>query len=76
MNKNIYVGITTDLERRIKEHKRGKTKSTKNRKFSKVVIVEKCESRLVAREREKYWKSGCGKEMLKNKLLRGRSSVG
>ena len=58
--------MTNDLKRRIKEHQRNKTKSTKNRGEFNVIIIENCENRQLARAREKYWKSGCGKEQLKN----------
>jgi putative endonuclease len=61
----IYVGMTDNLARRIKEHKRGRTKSTKNRGDFKIIKIEECDNRVTAREREKYWKSGCGKEQLK-----------
>lgn len=61
----IYVGMTNDVERRIKEHQGGKTKSTKNRGSFLIKIIEKCNNRSEARIREKYWKSGCGKEKLK-----------
>ena len=57
--------MTEDLNRRISEHKRGKTRSTKNKGFFSVVIIEECKTREDARKREKYWKSGCGKEVLK-----------
>lgn len=67
--------MTNDLNRRIREHKRGKTKTTKNKIISRIVIIERCDGRKLARNREKYWKSGCGKEFLKIKLW-GRSSVG
>ena len=63
--KRIYVGLTNDLERRVIEHRRGKTNSTKNRGEFSVKIIENCNSRKEARVREKYWKSGCGKERLK-----------
>jgi putative endonuclease len=62
----IYVGLTKDLNRRIKEHQRGSTRSTKNKGKFKVIKLEKCIDRVTAREREKYWKSGYGKERLKN----------
>lgn len=58
--------MTNNLNRRIKEHKRNKTKSTKNLGEFNVIIIEKQPNRIMAREREKYWKSGCGKEQLKN----------
>ena len=61
----IYVGMTDNLERRIKEHQKGRTKSTKNRGDFKIIKIEKCNDRITARKREKYWKSGCGKEQLK-----------
>lgn len=63
--KIIYVGMTDNIERRIREHKNGKTRSTKNRGDFYVEIMEECEDRKSARKREKYWKSGCGKEKLK-----------
>ncbi|NLC31028.1 MAG: GIY-YIG nuclease family protein [Candidatus Moranbacteria bacterium] len=61
----IYVGMTENLQRRINDHKRGKTRSTKNRGKFSVMIIEECQTREDARKREKYWKSGCGKEILK-----------
>ena len=60
------MGMTSDLDKRIKDHRRGKTRSTKNRGEFIVKIIEKCNSRKEARIREKYWKSGCGKEQLKH----------
>ena len=62
----IYVGMTgKSLEERMKGHKRNKTRSTKNRAILKVVEIETCSNRMTARKREKYWKSGCGRERLK-----------
>jgi len=61
----IYVGFTDCLERRLKEHNSGKTKSTKGFMPWKLIFTERCESREIARSREKYFKSGCGKEYLK-----------
>ena len=64
--------MTNDLNRRIKEHKRGKTRTTKNKVIVRVLKIERRKDRLSARKREKYWKSGCGKEFLKVKYW-GRS---
>jgi len=62
----IYVGFTGNLEKRLKEHNQGKTKSTKGFRPWDLVFNEDVETRLEARNREKYFKSGCGKEFLKN----------
>ena len=64
----IYVGITNNLEQRIKEHNIGKTKSTKGYKPWKLLHFKEAETRLEARELEKQWKSGSGKEFLKKMI--------
>jgi putative endonuclease len=61
----IYVGQTKDLEKRLKEHNNGTTKSTKGYIPWRLFFQETCENREQARIREKYWKSGVGKEKLK-----------
>ena len=61
----LYVGFTEFLERRIKEHNDGKTKSTKGFRPWILVYSEVVSTREEARKREKYLKSGCGKEFLK-----------
>ncbi|MFZ1736130.1 MAG: GIY-YIG nuclease family protein [Candidatus Moraniibacteriota bacterium] len=65
LNGTVYVGMTDNFERRLSEHKRGKTQSTRQKEILSVKIIEYCDDRLTARKREKYWKSGCGKEQLK-----------
>jgi putative endonuclease len=64
----LYKGFTTDIERRLKEHNSGKTKSSSPYKPWKLVYTEEVESREQARKREKYFKSGIGREYLKNNL--------
>ncbi len=63
--RRIYVGMSKNTNQREKDHVRGKTKSTKNKGKFVLKILEECKTRKEAREREKYWKSGCGKEKLK-----------
>ncbi len=64
----LYVGMTSDLNRRLEEHLNGKVFSTKGYRPWKLVLFEQCSSRADARNREKYLKSGSGKEWLKKKL--------
>ena len=62
----IYVGLTDNFDRRFKEHQSGKNKTTKAYRPYKILLVEKYETRQHARNREKYLKSGIGKEFLKS----------
>lgn len=71
----MYKGISNDPERRVKEHNVGKNKSTKSKKPWKLVYIEKCLNRSEAREREKYFKSGSGREKLKKLIFPDSSMV-
>lgn len=62
----IYVGLTNDLNRRVNQHNYGLNKTTKPYKPFELILCETYETRLQARKREKYLKSGIGKEYLKN----------
>ena len=62
----IYVGMTNDIERRVLEHNSGENKSTKAYKPFILIHKEQFETRIEARKREKYLKSGIGKEFLKS----------
>ena len=61
----IYVGISDNPERRIEQHNKGYNKITKPYAPFKILLIEQLDSRIEARKREKYLKSGCGKEFLK-----------
>jgi putative endonuclease len=61
----IYVGLTDNLDRRFFEHNSGKNKTTKPYKPFTLIYFEECTTRIEARFREKYFKSGIGKEKLK-----------
>ena len=73
-DKRIYVGQTSDLKKRLNEHNSGAVKTTRYFKPWRLFYSEKCSTRKIARQREKYLKSGCGKEFLKR--LRPCSSEG
>ncbi|WP_299763396.1 GIY-YIG nuclease family protein [uncultured Dokdonia sp.] len=64
----LYKGLTQDIENRLREHNSGKMKSTKGYIPWVLVYQEKIETRVEARKREKYLKSGVGREFLKKYL--------
>jgi putative endonuclease len=56
----FYIGSTQDLDRRLSEHARGHTASTRGRRPWKLVYTESFETLLEAHRREleiKAWKS-------------------
>jgi len=64
----LYKGQTNDIDKRLKEHNSGKTKSTKGHKPWKLVYFESYKTREEAVLREKYFKTGSGREFLKEKI--------
>jgi putative endonuclease len=67
-DRRIYVGFSSNLEKRIIEHNSGKTKSTKGYLPWKLLYFVEVSDRALARQKEKYYKSGIGKEFLKSLL--------
>jgi len=68
VNDNLYVGICKNIETRLNEHNNGKNRYTKGLKPWNVVYSEEFVDWKSAREKEKYYKSGVGKEYLKKIL--------
>lgn len=68
IDNRIYVGLTSNLKQRIKSHNAGYVFSTKGYRPWKLIYHEVVENRTEARIREKYYKSGVGKELLKLKF--------
>jgi len=66
IKKYIYVGMTQNFDQRIGRHNNGYEKTTKPYKPFKLIHREVYPSRIEARKREKYLKSGVGKEFLKS----------
>ncbi|WP_278034089.1 GIY-YIG nuclease family protein [Flavobacterium nitratireducens] len=66
----LYKGHTSDIDKRIIEHNSGKTKSTKGYKPWRLVYFEEFDTREEAVLREKYLKTGSGREFLKEKLIK------
>ena len=58
LDKTLYTGITTDLERRFKEHNSGKGGAyTRSKKVTKILYTEKFPTRSTALKREAEIKS-------------------
>lgn len=68
VSKQFYIGMTEDVEKRIKEHNTGKTKSTKGLRPWKLVHFEVADDRISARKREVYLKSGVGREWIRKRF--------
>ena len=65
---SIYVGMTDDLARRLREHWKGWVRSTRDRRPLEILHVIPCASRKDARRLEVYLKSGEGRLFLKMKI--------
>ncbi len=66
----LYVGYTHDLRERLKQHKSGKTWTTKRMKEIELVFYEAFKSKEDAIRRERYFKTSKGKIGLKQ-IIRG-----
>ena len=64
----LYVGSTSNIEKRLSTHNTGKVRSTKSRKPLSLIYQENYESITVARKRELFLKTGQGRKEL-NLLL-------
>ena len=61
----FYKGCTNNLERRLREHKSGHTKTTSKTVGLAVVYLENYDNIEDARKRELYLKSAAGRRFLK-----------
>jgi putative endonuclease len=59
-----YIGYTQNLERRLNENNNGICKSTKNRRPLKLVHTESFKTKSEAMQRERFFKTGKGREFL------------
>jgi len=56
LGRALYIGVTTDLARRLEEHRRGMSAHTSTYKIDRLVYVEPFETAPEAIEREKQLK--------------------
>jgi predicted GIY-YIG superfamily endonuclease len=65
---SLYKGWTSDIQRRWKEHNSGSgAEWTRKHKPIRILYLEECSSEEEALQREKYLKSGIGREWLKQR---------
>lgn len=73
INGILYKGSTQNIEERIKQHNDGLVKFTSKYKPWKLVYKEIFTTRADALSREKFFKSGKGRELLKQILAQSAS---
>jgi putative endonuclease len=64
----LYIGFSTDLRRRLKEHRAGEAFATSYRGPWRLIYYEAYVEEADALGREQYLKSGSGRRFLKNQL--------
>lgn len=60
-----YTGLTSDVNRRLEEHNQGFVARTRLLRPCELVHVEMVQNRQEARRFEKFFKSGYGREIIK-----------
>jgi len=64
----LYIGKTDDLQKRFEAHNNGHVRATKSRKPFKMIFYEGFSNKADAGRDELFYKTGYGREVLKDKL--------
>ena len=67
-NKNLYVGYSNNLRKRLKEHNQGLVFSTKSYRPWKLIYYEACLNKKDAERRDNYLKTSQGQRLLKRRI--------
>ncbi len=67
-NKDLYIGYTSDLKKRLEEHNSGKSTSTKRYMPWRLIYYEACLLQEDALRRENYFKTSQGRRMFRKRL--------
>ncbi len=65
--KKVYIGVTQNIDERIRTHERGHVRSTRG-KAPRLFYTETFESKTDAWKREKWLKSGAGRVWLRQRF--------
>jgi putative endonuclease len=68
-DKNLYVGSTNNIRRRLIEHNSGKVDSTKGRMPFNLEAYIAVKDQAKAIELEQYFKTGSGRALLQKRIL-------
>ncbi len=68
----MYIGFSSNLKIRIFEHKKGVVSSIKHRRPVILIYYEAYKSEKDARIREKFLKTGQGREFIKKNIIYSR----
>ena len=63
-DKSLYIGYTSDLKKRFKQHNSGESQATKPFRPYKLLFYEAFLNRIDAKNREVYLKSGYGRKTI------------
>ena len=64
----FYIGLTSDIRKRLDEHNSGKVSTTRSRRPLKLIYWEGCLNQQDAASRERYLKTTWGKRYIKSRL--------
>ncbi|MFN4212624.1 MAG: GIY-YIG nuclease family protein, partial [Microgenomates group bacterium] len=67
-NNNLYMGFSSNLKNSLENHNLGLNHSTKNRRPLKLIYYEAFLNEEDAKNKEKFYKSGRGHEVIKKML--------
>ena len=69
LDRQLYVGSTNDLKRRLRQHNRGTVEATRNRRPLELEAYVAVKRERTARNLEKYLKTGSGIATLRRRLV-------
>lgn len=68
-DEKLYVGLSKNLQARVRAHNYGKVRATRSRRPLRLVYFEEAADLSAARRKEKYFKSGFGRKYIIRKIL-------